>query len=78
MTSTESHEECEILAGPNYTVAGPSGALTLTAGTSVSVFDGFVVETDATLTIGIDPNLQISGAWEAAARAGWVPPESEQ
>jgi hypothetical protein len=57
VTSAESHEECEIFAGPNYTVVGPSGVLTLTAGASVTLSNGFLVETDATLTIGIDPNL---------------------
>lgn len=72
VVTTEVYEECEIHAGPGFSVLGPGGDLTLTAGKQVVLFDG--VEIDGTATIGLDPDLQITAALEAAARAGFEVP----
>jgi hypothetical protein len=79
LMSTAVYEECEIRVGPNYVVAGPSGDLTVTSGTSVTLFDGFAVEAEGEAIISIDPDLQVLSALEAAADAGWrgTPPGAE-
>jgi len=72
VVTTEVYGECDIHAGPDFSVVGPGGDLTLTAGKQVVFFDG--VEIDGTATIGIDPDLQVTAALEAAARAGFRVP----
>jgi hypothetical protein len=74
VVSTELYEECEIRVGPNYTVAGPHGNLTVTSGKPVTLFTGFGVEAGCVVTIGIDGDLQLLSAMEAAAEAGWSGP----
>jgi hypothetical protein len=56
VTGVEVHEACdEILAGPNYTVAG-GGDLTLSARGRVVLRDGFAVLDGGALTVVIDPS----------------------
>lgn len=52
-----SRESCQIAAGPNYTVAGPSGDLTLRAGKQVRLANGFSVAAGGQLTVELDSGL---------------------
>lgn len=57
ITTTRAYEDCDkVTAGTNYDVS-TGGDLTLTAGNTVVLTDGFSV-TDGTLTIGTDASLQ--------------------
>lgn len=52
---TQSYHVCGMLTvGPNYVVSGPSGNLTLRAGSAVIFRDGFGVEVDGLLTVRVD------------------------
>jgi hypothetical protein len=53
----QTFEECAITAGPNFTVIGPGGDLTLLFGASARLADGFSVEADGQLTVEHDPAL---------------------
>ena len=72
VVTTEVYEECEIHVGPDFTVVAPDGDLTLTAGKQLLFFNG--VELGGTVTINIDPSLQITAALKAAAQAGFQVP----
>lgn len=59
IADAETYEECAIEAGPDVAVVGPSGALTLRFGQSVTIKDGFAVESGAALAIERDPALML-------------------
>ena len=59
-TSLETFEVCRtIVLGPNVVVWGPDGHLSLIAGRNVNFFDGFEVQVDGTLTVELDPDLNL-------------------
>ena len=51
------YESCHFEVGPDYSVIGPFGNLTLRAGRDIALGDGFSVGLDAAMTLEIDPNL---------------------
>ena len=56
----ELYEVCTtITAQNNFVVMGPLGDLTLRAGTSVVLGNGFTVTTNGELTVEIDPDLEV-------------------
>ncbi len=55
--STLTEESCEIEAEMNYMVIGPNGNLTLRAGKTIRLGDGFSVGVDGKLTLELDPSL---------------------
>lgn len=57
--SVEEHEECAISVGPNLSVVGPGGDLSLIFGSYCELDDGVSVEGGARLTIEHDPSLQL-------------------
>jgi hypothetical protein len=68
VTGVESFEVCTtITAQNNYTVMGPNGDLTLRAGTSVILGDGFSVTVDGKLTVEIDPGSQMPISTQASS-----------
>ncbi len=73
-TPSNEFEECQINAGPDVTVAGPSGALLLRAGRAVVLDGPLTVESNGELAIEIDPALELFYpeliAAERARRAG--------
>lgn len=52
-------ESCHFEVGPNYSVIGPFGNLTLRAGRDLALGNGFSVGLEAALTLEIDPNLML-------------------
>jgi hypothetical protein len=50
-------EDCTVQVGPNVTVGGPGGALTVRFGHEMIFVNEVVVGTDATLTVERDPSL---------------------
>ena len=56
--NTEYHE-CAITVGPDLTVVGPGGELTLTVGSVAKLDDGFALEADGRLAVFHDPSLQL-------------------
>ena len=50
-------EACQLLTVEDLTVLSPGGEVALTAGQTIVLVDGIVVENGTSLTLGIDPSL---------------------